>query len=50
MTFIQVGLGISTLLMGVPILLAAAHQAGALVLLGLLLFNLHAVFLKYTKA
>jgi len=50
MTFIQVGLGISTLLLGVPILLAAAHQAGALVLLGLLLFNLHAVFLKYTKA
>lgn len=37
MVFIQVGLGISTLLTQVAIPLAAAHQAGALILLALLL-------------
>jgi cytochrome c oxidase assembly protein subunit 15 len=34
---IQAGLGIATLLLAVPIVLAAAHQAGALILLGLCL-------------
>ena len=38
---IQVFLGISTLLMHVPVWLAASHQAGALLLLTALLFNLH---------
>ena len=32
MLVIQIALGVSTLLLGVPIPLAAAHQAGALLL------------------
>lgn len=38
MLLIQVTLGISTLLLHVPIALAASHQAGALVLFTLVLF------------
>ena len=38
---LQVILGISTLLMHVPIALAAAHQVGAMVLLGAALFTSH---------
>lgn len=40
MVFIQVGLGIATLLTQVPVSLAALHQAGAIVLLALLLRRL----------
>lgn len=39
----QVGLGIATLLTGVNIVLAVAHQAGALVLLSLLVWLLHEI-------
>jgi len=35
MVFVQIGLGIATLLMQVPIHLAATHQAGAIILLSL---------------
>ena len=40
MALVQPGLGITTLLLVVPVPLAAAHQAGALVLLGLILWVL----------
>lgn len=43
MTLIQVALGISTLLLVVPLALAAAHQAGAVILLSLLLWARHTV-------
>lgn len=43
MALAQVGLGIATLLLVVPIPLAAAHQAGAVILLSLLLWALHTV-------
>jgi cytochrome c oxidase assembly protein subunit 15 len=43
MVIIQVALGIATLLMQVPVLLGALHQVGALLLLGVLLFNTHAL-------
>lgn len=43
MVGLQVGLGIATLLLHVPVPLASAHQAGALVLLTLTLFLLHAL-------
>ena len=43
MTALQVCLGISTLLLVVPIPLAAAHQAGAVMLLSLTLFALHSL-------
>ncbi len=43
MVVIQVLLGISTLLMQVPVWLAAMHQAGALLLLSAMLINLHAL-------
>jgi cytochrome c oxidase assembly protein subunit 15 len=43
MVIIQVLLGISTLLMQVPVWLAAMHQAGALLLLSAMLINLHAL-------
>ena len=43
MVLIQVTLGISTLLLHVPVSLAAAHQAGALALFTLLLFASHAL-------
>jgi heme a synthase len=42
MALVQAGLGISTLLLQVPIPLAAAHQAGAVVLWTLALWGLHA--------
>lgn len=38
---LQVALGISTLLLHVPLVLASAHQAGALVLMTLILYLLH---------
>lgn len=41
MVIIQVALGISTLLLVVPVPLAATHQAGAMVLLSLVLFVNH---------
>lgn len=43
MVLVQVTLGISTLLLLVPIPLASAHQAGALVLFTLALYTLHAL-------
>ena len=43
MVIIQLVLGITTLLMQVPVLLGALHQAGALLLFSALLFNLHAL-------
>lgn len=43
MVMLQVTLGISTLLLHVPVWLASAHQAGALVLLSLALFTTHAL-------
>lgn len=41
MVLLQVSLGISTLLLQVPVALAAAHQGGALLLFTSLLFNMH---------
>ncbi|OYV76458.1 MAG: heme A synthase [Chromatiales bacterium 21-64-14] len=41
MVFVQVGLGISTLLLYVPTPLASAHQAGAVALLTLAVFTVH---------
>ena len=43
MVLIQVILGISTLLLQVPVWLGAMHQAGALLLFSVLLVNLHAL-------
>lgn len=43
MLFIQVSLGISTLLLHVPVALAASHQAGALLLFTLVLFVAHQI-------
>ncbi|MBK8019442.1 MAG: COX15/CtaA family protein [Betaproteobacteria bacterium] len=43
MLFVQLGLGISTLLMHVPVALGAAHQGGALVLFALALWTAHAL-------
>ena len=43
MVILQLGLGIATLLMQVPVLLGALHQAGALLLFSALLFNIHAL-------
>jgi len=40
---VQVALGIATLLLQVPVALGAAHQAGAMVLFGLLLWANHAI-------
>lgn len=40
---VQVTLGIATLLLQVPVALAATHQAGAMVLFGLLLWTNHAI-------
>ena len=40
---VQVGLGIATLLLQVPVALAASHQAGAMVLFGLLIWANHAI-------
>lgn len=43
MLVVQVSLGISTLLLHVPVALAASHQAGALVLLTIVLFVAHQI-------
>ncbi len=43
MVIIQVALGIATLLMQVPVVLGALHQAGALLLFSAMLYNLHAL-------
>ena len=43
MAALQFGLGIATLLLVVPVALAAAHQAGAFVLLGLAIWAVHAL-------
>jgi cytochrome c oxidase assembly protein subunit 15 len=43
MTIIQLGLGIATLLLQVPVVLGALHQAGALLLFSTVLFNIHAL-------
>jgi len=43
MVIIQLVLGIATLLLQVPVLLGALHQAGALLLFSALLFNIHAL-------
>jgi cytochrome c oxidase assembly protein subunit 15 len=40
---VQIGLGIATLLLVVPVPLAAAHQAGAVLLFGAALFTRHAL-------
>lgn len=40
---LQVFLGITTLLSGVPVLLGALHQAGALILITFMVINLHSV-------
>ncbi|MEF8699637.1 MAG: COX15/CtaA family protein [Candidatus Accumulibacter sp. UW26] len=39
--FVQIGLGIATLLLAVPVGLGAAHQGGAMIVLGLLLWANH---------
>lgn len=41
--WLQAGLGISTLLLHVPVWLAAAHQGGAVLLLSAVLFSAHAL-------
>ena len=41
MVLVQIGLGITTLLAQVPVWLGATHQAGALMLFSLALFNMH---------
>jgi len=43
MVVIQVFLGIATLLLQVPVWLGAMHRAGALLLFGAILFNVHAL-------
>jgi len=43
MIIVQLALGIVTLLMQVPVVLGALHQAGALLLFSALLFNAHAL-------
>lgn len=43
MVIVQLALGIATLLLQVPVLLGALHQAGALLLFSALLFNIHAL-------
>ena len=43
MVVIQLALGIATLLTQVPVVLGALHQAGALLLFGAMLYNLHAL-------
>lgn len=43
MAMLQAGLGIATLLLGVPVWVATAHQGGALVLLAILLLHLRRI-------
>ena len=40
---VQVCLGVATLLLQVPVAFAAAHQAGAMVLFGLIVWANHAI-------
>jgi cytochrome c oxidase assembly protein subunit 15 len=40
---VQVTLGIATVLLRVPVALAAAHQAGAMIRFGLVLWTNHAI-------
>ena len=47
---LQGALGISTLLMGVPVVLGAAHQGGAVLLLGAALWNAHAARFRHRYA
>jgi cytochrome c oxidase assembly protein subunit 15 len=49
MVLIQIGLGISTLLTSVWLPIAAAHQAGAIILLTLLLRALHRVVFRSSE-
>jgi cytochrome c oxidase assembly protein subunit 15 len=42
-TVLQIVLGISTLLMAVPVVLGVAHQAAALLLFTVALFTMHAL-------
>ncbi|PZQ45896.1 MAG: heme A synthase [Micavibrio aeruginosavorus] len=44
MAFVQVGLGIATVLLQVPVALGALHQAGGMVLLGLMIRQIHRLF------
>ena len=44
--FVQIGLGIATLLLAVPVGLGAAHQGGAMVVLGVLLWLNHELRLQ----
>jgi heme a synthase len=46
---LQIALGISTLLLHVPVALAAAHQGGAMVLLTATLFSSHILVRQYTS-
>ena len=41
MVLIQLGLGIATLLLHVPVWLGVLHQAGALLLFSAMLYNIH---------
>jgi cytochrome c oxidase assembly protein subunit 15 len=50
MAWLQVGLGIATLLLHVPIALASLHQAGALMLFTLALYCLHALKTQWPEA
>ena len=43
---VQLSLGIATLLLKVPLVLAALHQAGAMILFGLLLFARHRIDIR----
>jgi cytochrome c oxidase assembly protein subunit 15 len=43
MLALQLALGISTLLLGVPVALGAMHQAGAMVLFALMLWTTHSL-------
>jgi cytochrome c oxidase assembly protein subunit 15 len=40
---VQVSLGVATILLQVPVALGAAHQAGAMVLCGILIWANHAI-------
>jgi cytochrome c oxidase assembly protein subunit 15 len=45
---VQVALGIATLLLKVPVALGAAHQAGAMVLFGILIWTNHSIRRSYS--
>lgn len=52
MTLVQIGLGIATLLTQVMLVLAVLHQAGAIILLALVLQSQHKVvrYFKFRKS